>query len=53
MNKVEQVVDAIIIKSFEPDPKEPDEGVDMVLVGIYISAGLVAIILILCIVMIV
>ena len=54
MQKVEQVVNAIIINSFEPDPKEPDdEGIDFVMLGIYVAAGLVTTILILCIVMVV
>ena len=54
MQKVEQVVNAIIINSFDPDPeKKPDEGIDMVMLGIYISAALVTTILVLCIVMII
>ena len=48
------MVDAIVIKNFDPDPvEESDDGIDMVMLGVYISVGLVSIILILCIIMIV
>ena len=53
MQKVEQVVNAIIINSFDPDPEKPDDGISMVMLGIYISAALVTTILVLCIVMII
>ena len=53
MQKVEQVVNAIIINSFEPDPEEPDDGIDFVMLGIYVAGGLVTMILVLCIVMVV
>ena len=48
------MVDVITIRNFDPDPEEEiEEGVDLVLLGIYVSVGLITLILILCIIMIV